>query len=83
MFFTSNTSWKEKGTRTVELKCNHCGNTEENYVAGELDGLNMGFIFMPKKYWLGKRTYFLACPICGYANKELSRTEIESLRSSY
>lgn len=82
MFIDNNGTWKEKNTKTVKLKCDNCGNTAENIVVGAFDGFHVGFVFLPKKMQLGKKAYFLCCPTCGNANKEISLDEVERLKIS-
>ena len=57
--------------------CPHCGNTSQQYVMGQLSGLNLGFVFMPAKTRIGHRNYYLVCAVCNKASKnfqELSLT---------
>lgn len=79
---SGNNSWKVKNTKTVKKICPHCGNTSQQYVMGELSGLNLGFIFMPAKTRIGKRNYYLVCSICNKASKELTRVEFDHLKNS-
>ena len=80
MIWTTNNTWKEEGTKTVELECGNCGNTKENFVVGAFDGFNLGFVFVPKKNHIGKKAYYLVCPVCDNANKKLTLDELDSLR---
>ena len=80
MFIDNNGSWKEKHTKTVMLKCNNCSNTAENFVLGAFTSAHVGFVFLPKRMHVGKKAYFLCCPICGNANKEISVEELQELK---
>lgn len=80
MFIDKNGTWEEKNTKTVSLKCDNCGNTGENVVVGVFASAHVGFVFLPKKMQLGKKAYFLCCPTCGYANKEISNEELKLLK---
>lgn len=81
MFFDNNDTWIEKGAKTVELKCDNCGNTADNFVLGGYSTPHVGFVFLPKKMQLGKKAYVLCCPVCNNVNKELSFEELQTLKN--
>lgn len=81
MWMSSNNSWKVPNTKTVEMTCNHCGNTSENYVMAELAGISLGFIFMPARTRIGFRRYYLVCNVCNKVNKRLSINEVQHLKT--
>lgn len=80
MFIDNKGTWVEKSAKTVSMKCNNCSNTADNIVVGAFDGAHIGFVFLPKRMHLGKKVYFLCCPICGNANKEISFEEVQALK---
>ena len=81
MFIDNNGTWKVKNTKTVTLKCSNCSNTAENFVLGAFTSAHVGLIFLPKRMHLGEKAYFLCCPICGNANKEISIEELKKLKT--
>jgi len=81
MFIENGGTWLEKNTKTARIKCQNCGNTADNVVVGAFAGPHIGFIFLSKNKHLGKKAYFLCCPVCSNANKELSTEELEALKN--
>ena len=80
MFIDKNGTWIEKNARKVELKCDNCGNTSQNQVVGVFESPHIGFVFLPKRMELGKKGYYLCCPICDNANKKISLEELNALK---
>ena len=80
MFIDQKGTWVEKSAKTVSIKCSNCSNTADNIVVGAFASAHVGFIFLPRKMHLGKKAYFLCCPICGNANKEISSEELQALK---
>ena len=74
MFFGRVNGWPLEGADTEVLKCEHCGNTAEHFVYVAPKGIQLGVIFM-KKPLLGMKKYFLACPVCGYLPKEITKEQ--------
>lgn len=82
MIFTSGSmnTWVEKNTREVIQTCSHCRNTVPHYVGGQLVGPALGFVFIPAKYNLGYKKYFLICSTCNFVYKKLTKAEVNNLK---
>lgn len=74
--------YKVDNSKTVEMECPICNRTGDHYMVGAVVGPNLGFFWLPNKYHLGYRKYWLACPTCGNISKELSRDEASILKSN-
>lgn len=74
--------YKVENSGTVEMKCPTCNKTSHHYMVGAVVGPNLGFFWLPNKYHLGYRKYWLACPICNNISKELSSSEATVLKNN-
>jgi len=83
MHISGSRAWRVDNSKTVTMKCPVCNNTGEHYMVGLVVGPNLGFIWMPNKYHLGYRKYWLSCPVCNKITKELTAAEAQALRSIY
>jgi Zn finger protein HypA/HybF involved in hydrogenase expression len=77
MFIISRDGWVLASTRTVSLQCDNCQNTGEHVVWVHPGGLQLGFMLMKKCISTNKK-YYLMCPTCSNATREL--TKYEALR---
>ena len=75
MFWMTIKGWPLRQGRTIQEKCTNCGNTAEHFVYVQPHGLQMGFIFLPKRAYLGRRKYYLACSVCGFMARELTKEQ--------
>lgn len=79
MFFKRAEAWPLEGARTVERKCSNCHNMSQHVVYVVPTGPSLGLIFL-KKPLLGRRNYFLTCPVCGTTNQELSKEQAMAMK---
>jgi hypothetical protein len=79
MFWKDYQGWPMQGTRTVEEKCVNCSNTADHFVYVAPSGFQLGLIFL-RKPLAGKRKYYLACPICGFMSRELTKEQACALK---
>jgi hypothetical protein len=79
MFFRTYQGWQLEHSRTVEQKCNRCGNTSDHIVYVEPKGFQVGVIFS-KKPLLGARSYFLLCSTCGNLAQELTVAQAMAMK---
>jgi len=66
-----------KNTKTVELTCSHCGNKTKHQIHEVYYGPQVGIIFL-KKPLLSLKKYYLVCPICSNATKELTKEQVKA-----
>lgn len=67
-----------EGTKTVSLVCTHCGNQTEHQVR-VAHHFGVGVIFM-KTPLLSYKKYYLVCPICTNATRQLTKEEVGALK---
>jgi len=79
MFLKQYSGWELEGAGTVSIRCPHCHNTSEHFVYVAPYGFQLGVIFAAKPL-VGKRKYFLACPVCGWLTQEISKEQAYALR---
>ena len=79
MFWVEFKGWRLDGARTIEQKCTNCNNTAEHFVYVTPHGFQLGVIFR-KKPLVGRRKYYLACSICGYMPKELTKAQAMAMK---
>ncbi|OGK35379.1 hypothetical protein A3F58_00035 [Candidatus Roizmanbacteria bacterium RIFCSPHIGHO2_12_FULL_37_9b] len=68
-----------KGTKTISMKCTNCGNLTEHVVWKQPHGFQLGTIFSRRKT-LGMKKYFLLCPTCQNASKEITKEQALAMR---
>lgn len=78
MFFVTPQGKVLKGTKTVSKKCEHCGNTTDHFVWKQPHGPQIGFIFNPNM--LGMKKYYLVCPTCNAAERELTKEQAYAMK---
>ena len=81
VWVTKRNGWQLQGARGSVLRCPKCGNTAEQIVWVNPAGLQLGFV-LSKKCLSTSKQYFLACPVCGSFNTELTREQAHALRES-
>lgn len=64
MIISSSKGYKVDFAKTQKLNCKKCHNESEHELYGFPKGIQLGFIWIPQKYRLGAREYYLKCPIC-------------------
>jgi len=64
--------WALSGARKVKRTCPHCGNETEHFVYVAPRGIQVPLI--------GKKTYHLACPICGFLAEELTKKQAFAMK---
>ncbi len=79
MFWKEFKGWPLKGAKTVKEQCSNCSNTGEHFVYVMPKGLQLGAIFL-KKPLLGRRAYYLACPVCGFMARELTKEQAATFK---
>lgn len=74
MIISTSQSYKVEGSKTQKINCSKCNNDSSHELYAFPKGLQLGFIWIPQKYKLGLRKYYLKCPICdnltGPVNKD-------------
>jgi len=65
-----------EGARMHHEKCVNCGNMADHFVYVVPSGLQLGIVFF-KKPLVGKRKYYLACSVCGFMARELTKEQAE------
>lgn len=81
MFWVDYKGWPLEGATGPSMKCTNCGNTAERCVYVLPRGLQLGFIFF-KKPLVGRRKYYLACSVCGYMCKELTKEQANAMKGT-
>jgi hypothetical protein len=79
MFFRSYQGWKLEGSRSMQQRCSHCGNTCDHIVYVEPRGIQIGVIFS-KKPLIGARNYYLTCSICGDPAQQLTYDQAMAMK---
>ena len=79
MFWMEFKGWVLEGAREVEEKCVNCGNTADHSVYVVPSGLQLGIVFL-KKPLVGKRKYYLACSVCGFLARELTKEQAATFK---
>ncbi|MCB9805808.1 hypothetical protein H6775_01445 [Candidatus Nomurabacteria bacterium] len=69
-----------KGTKTLSKQCEHCGNVTDHFVWKQPYGFQVGTIFSRRKT-LGMKKYYLVCPVCKQADRELTREQALNMKS--
>lgn len=80
MFFVN---WDEtpiKNTKKVEMTCSNCGNDVEHEIF-EVPTAGIGLIFF-KKPLLALKKYYLVCPKCHNATKEINKEQVKAHKLS-
>jgi hypothetical protein len=81
VFLTTYQGWKMEGTMTVQLTCTNCHNTSDHFVYVAPHGLQGGCLFFAKPI-VGMRKHYLACPVCNWLAKEITKEQAEAMRSA-
>ena len=68
-----------KNTKTTLLECTNCGNKTEHIVWKQPYGPQVGTIFSRRKT-LGMKKYYLVCPTCQTAAKELTKEQVLAMK---
>jgi hypothetical protein len=68
VLISSSQGYKVDGSKTQKITCHKCRNTSEHELFAFPKGIQLGFIWIPQKYKLGAREYYLKCPICDNLN---------------
>ena len=79
MFWKEYKGWELEGARKVQQKCVNCSNTADHFVYVVPSGLQLGLVFL-KKPLVGKRKYYLACSVCGYMARELTKEQAATFK---
>lgn len=66
-----------KNTKFVELVCSNCNNRTQHRIHEAYYGPQIGLIFL-KKPLLSLKKYYLICPICRNATKEISKEQVKA-----
>jgi hypothetical protein len=69
------------GAKTLSAICPVCQSQENLFLVGAVVGPNLGFFWLPNKYHLGYRKYWLKCPRCSNIVKEMTHAEVIVLKS--
>lgn len=79
MFWKEYKGWAMEGAMTIQEKCVNCGNTADHFVYVVPHGLQFGLIFL-KKPLVGQRKYYLACSVCGFMARELTKEQAATFK---
>ena len=64
MIIENSRGYKVEGALKQKKYCTKCRNEDDHELFAYPKGIQLGFIWIPQKYKLGARTYYLKCPIC-------------------
>lgn len=70
-----------KNTKKVELLCSNCGNKTKHQIHEVYYGPQVGFVFL-KKPLLSLKKYFLMCPICNNATKQITKAQVNANKTN-
>lgn len=82
LFERGGRNWRENVRTGSKNVCVNCGNEVEYEVWGAAAGPYLGSWVLPKKAFIGKKAYFLVCPICSWIQAEASKPQLEALKVS-
>lgn len=77
MFIKNYQATLVKKTKTFELICSNCKNKTKHQIYEAYRGPQIGFIFL-KKPLLSLKKYYLVCPTCGNATKEITKEQVKA-----
>lgn len=64
MIISSSQGYKVDSSKTQKITCNNCRNNSDHELYEFPKGLQLSFIWIPQKYKLCPREYYLKCLIC-------------------
>lgn len=80
LFERGGRNWRESLRTETRGVCTNCSNEVEYEVWGAAAGPYVGSWVLPKKAFIGKKAYFLVCPVCSWLKAEVTRPQFQALK---
>lgn len=80
MYFKDYEAFRVEDTKTVKMVCSNCGNESEHEACAEPVGITFGLPFAKKPWLSSHKRYYLICPICKNATKQIKKDEVLALK---
>lgn len=77
-YYTSKVPQGDVNAKGMRVDCPSCANSVTTKVRWFMDGPWMGFMGKPL---VGKKEYYHVCPTCGVRLEQLSRAQVDALKT--
>jgi hypothetical protein len=74
-------NWRENVAAGTQGICLNCGNSVSFEIWGAAAGPYLGSWVLPKKAFIGKKAFFQVCPVCSWAQSEVTRPQLLALKT--